>query len=454
MKGVIAVVLLGLLSSLLHAERLRPDLAGTVVDAAGKPVEDAIVFVWTAGPKVGTSSYCPSCYPDCIKRATTDAEGRFSIPSLDPELVFRLLVARSGFSPAYVNRVDPTNGPVRSVLSPLDVDALPSNQKLSGRVSDPNGDPVFGAAVHFSSYRDDQGRGCGGQCDGFALVAVTDKKGRFTLTADRPFSVMSVEVEARGYARMHHNDLANTSSHDLKLIEGVTVKGRLMRGQLAVPGASIGLVSEDRSMESFTGSFTIGTDAEGRFLFPNLPPDRTYLVYSTMKEAARLGGVAPAKTLAVGANKTTKDLGDLRIQPAHRIRGRFVTSDGSLIPPKTRMLVSLDRAWDSLTDLEVAPDGSFEATGVPAGSIGIGISLRGYHLSRKNPSLDQMNGFSLVGTLDRDIDRIQILVEPGPIERFDSSKRGFTPDLMPKDKPLRGTKAEDLPASAKEAVVR
>jgi hypothetical protein len=118
------------------------------------------------------------------------------------------------------------------------------------------------------------------------------------------------------------------------------------------------------------------------------------------------------------------------------------------------MLVSLDRAWDSLTDLEVAPDGSFEATGVPAGSIGIGISLRGYHLSRKNPSLDQMNGFSLVGTLDRDIDRIQILVEPGPIERFDYSKRGFTPDLMPKDKPLRGTKAEDLPASAKEAVVR
>jgi protocatechuate 3,4-dioxygenase beta subunit len=454
MKGVIAVVLLGLFSSLLHAEGLRPDLAGTVVDTVGKTVEDAIVFVWTAGPKIGTSSYCPSCYPDCIKRATTDAQGRFSIPSLDPELLFRLLVARSGFSPAYVNRVDPTNGPVRSVLSPLDVDVLPSNQKLTGRVSDPNGDPVFGAAVHFSSYRDDKGNGCGGSCDGFALVAVTDKKGRFTMTADRPFSVMSVEVEARGYARMHHNDLASTSAHDLKLIEGVTVKGRLMRGSLPVPGATVGLVSEDRQIENFTGSFTIGTDAEGYFLFPNLPPSRTYLVYSKMNEAARLGGVAPAKSFIAGANKTTTNLGDLRIQPAHRIRGRFITSDGTEIPPKTRMLVSLDTAWDSLTDIEVAPDGSFEANGVPPGSIGIGISLRGYHLSTKNQSLDQMNGFSLVGTIDRDIDGLLILVEPGPIKRFDYSKERFSPDLMPKDKPLRGTKAEDLPAGANEAFVR
>jgi len=35
----------------------RPDATGTVLDAAGVPVEDATVFVYTAGPKVGTSPY-------------------------------------------------------------------------------------------------------------------------------------------------------------------------------------------------------------------------------------------------------------------------------------------------------------------------------------------------------------------------------------------------------------
>jgi CheY-like chemotaxis protein len=40
----------------------------------------------------GTSPFCPSVYPDCGKRAKTAGDGGFAIESLDPQLIFRVLV--------------------------------------------------------------------------------------------------------------------------------------------------------------------------------------------------------------------------------------------------------------------------------------------------------------------------------------------------------------------------
>ena len=36
---------------------IRPDLRGVVLDQDGQPVERAAVFVYTAGPRRGTSPY-------------------------------------------------------------------------------------------------------------------------------------------------------------------------------------------------------------------------------------------------------------------------------------------------------------------------------------------------------------------------------------------------------------
>lgn len=448
MKGVLAALLLGLSSLAAWAGELRPNITGTISDAAGKPVKDAMVFVWTAGPRQGTSSYCPSCYPDCIKRVTTTADGSFTISSLDPELLFRLLVACPGYSAEFINKVDPSKGPVSASLKPLDTSTIPPDQKLTGRVLDTDGDPVVGAVVHFSSYRDKSGRGCGGACDGFAQLAVSDLLGRFTLPADRPFATMSVQVEARGFAKLHYNDLPNKTAQEIRLVRGATVKGRLMRGKRPVAGALIGLVSVDRSMESFSGLYTIGTDRDGHFLFANLPPNTAYLVYSTMAEAKRLDGVAPAQRVNVGGNGTTADMGELAILPSYTIRGRFVTSDGKAIPTGTRAMISQDSAWDSIPNVEVAPDGAFEISGVPSASVSLHVALPGYHPSKKNPSLDQLNSSGLVGTVDQDINGISILMEPGPAERFDHSKQAYTPDLRPKDKPLRGIDLKTLPSSS------
>src|SRR4051794_25945955 len=86
------------------------DLAGTVTDAGGRPLPGATVYVYTAGPRQGTSSFCPSCYVDCGKRQVTDARGRFRIPSLDRSLLFRILTVREGYEPAFTPKVDPLQG--------------------------------------------------------------------------------------------------------------------------------------------------------------------------------------------------------------------------------------------------------------------------------------------------------------------------------------------------------
>src|SRR6266481_7491221 len=85
----------------------RPDLIGRVTHEDGSPVAKATVFIYTAGPKKGTASVCPSCYADCRKKAQTDAEGKFRIESLDPTLLFRLLVVAGGHESQFVPKVDP-----------------------------------------------------------------------------------------------------------------------------------------------------------------------------------------------------------------------------------------------------------------------------------------------------------------------------------------------------------
>jgi hypothetical protein len=44
-------------------------------DSSGKVLEDATAMVYQAGVKKGYSTFCPSCYVDCGKRAITDRTG-------------------------------------------------------------------------------------------------------------------------------------------------------------------------------------------------------------------------------------------------------------------------------------------------------------------------------------------------------------------------------------------
>jgi hypothetical protein len=343
-----------------------------------------------------------------------------------------------------VTKVDPASGPLRVSLAEKTVDGLAPKQKLTGRVVNQQGLPVEGAKIERDWIESDDGGGCGGGCAewGAEPLAVSDSQGEFVLTAKKPFDRMTVSVEARALAKGKFSNLASGTNHLLRLGEGVMVTGRVMNGAIGVGRTGVGLVSSDRGIDGFIGDYEIGTTDEGRFAFPTIPPGRQYLIYTLMKDASRNGGVATVRKFTAGKDGDTTAVGDLVVEPALRIAGRLALANGARLPPGARMMLGREQAWDTLPSVDVSPDGSFIFEGVPKESVAISPRVNGHRLSLLNPSLDRLNGFSVVGRVEANIDDLIILLEPGEFHR-DHSDPG--PDPQPYHKPLRYLKSQELP---------
>ena len=136
----------------LFAGDARPDLTGIVRNAEGTALTNASVFIFTAGPRKGAGIMCPCCYADCRKSATTGSEGKFEIASLDPNLVFEILVLAPGYIPTFINKVDPAKGPLEVRIKPRAATNLPPSQIVLGRVVNAANEPIARAvvAVHWT----------------------------------------------------------------------------------------------------------------------------------------------------------------------------------------------------------------------------------------------------------------------------------------------------------------
>jgi uncharacterized GH25 family protein len=111
-------------------------ITGRISDSEGKPIANATVMVYHAGPTTGYSLFCPSCYADCGKRAITDGNGMFAIRHLSAGLWFELLVARSGYEPSFVEKVVPeSDAPVTATLDGRPGISDP-NRTFRGRIVD------------------------------------------------------------------------------------------------------------------------------------------------------------------------------------------------------------------------------------------------------------------------------------------------------------------------------
>ena len=416
----------------------RPDLTGTIQTKSGQPIA-ATIFIATAGPKVGTSPFCPSCYADCQKQAKADAEGKFIISSLDPQLRFQVLAVAKGFKPKYVNKVDPAKGPIKVTLDPIELAAAGPENCLHGRIKDAKGKAVAGAVVEAHGLRTRNGGGRWGSLPGVDPLAVTDENGEFLITSQKPFELMDVKVSARGLANKTFTELASGNSvHELTLTEGAAVRGRVLFNGQPVTNASIGVVSVNRDMEHFTGNFDIGTDSDGRFLFVSLPPDVDYYLYGDMDSFKKLGAI-PLRTIHAGKDGEVTEVGNLVVGSAYRLAGQVVLSDGVPIPAKTRLLVSREDAWDNVQVL-LPPDGHFEVSGVPAETVGLSLRLKGYRVSAKNASLDRLNPFQLIGRVNGDVTNVVFLMEKGDDLTPDYGSGSAVAD-WPRNKPLRGAEA-------------
>lgn len=405
-----------IISALVAAVSLvpaRPDLRGRVTDADGRPLRGATAHIYTGAVRTGTSPYCPSCYADCAKSAKTDADGSFRIQSLDPELKFTVLVVAEGYKPILTGLVDPAVGKLVEVkLAELPTNLDPA-RTLKGRIIGPDGNPVTGAIVTPFGCKT-RSRRWWGSMPGVDAMSITNTRGEFLLTGESPAIAYDVEVEARGLAtRRFALVRLGDESHELQLTEGATVTGRLMKNGKPLSGITIGLVQDDRSYESFTGAQTIATDAQGRFTFLNVSPPGEWDVYGLMKSMPEKHTIKYQK-VRVDGDTTITDVGDLPWSPAFTVGGQIILSDGKPVPAATRLMVGRHRAWDSQT-VTLDSGGRFSVSGVPGEEIHVSVSIRGYHLSTQNVSLDRLNLTFLDGTVEKDTPNLRILLEPGPI---------------------------------------
>lgn len=392
----------------------RPDLHGTVVgDAGGRLREPATVFIATAAPKVGTSTFCPSCYADCVKFARADAQGNFTIPSLDPQLTFKILAVAKGYQPKEVAKVDPASGmPVYVQLQPIEsADAAP-DRCLHGRVVNTKGEPIAGAVVDREGVRSKDGGGGWGAIAGVDPLAVTDDHGEFLITAKQHYDSMDLKISARTYADKPFTMVPVGITNELVMTEGASLTGRVLLNGKPLAHVMVGVSGTDRQAGSYLGHYEIGTGDDGRFAFVNLPPDADFYLYSCM-DAMKTFGAVPVQKIHTGKDGATTDAGDLATLPAHRLAGRVALSDGQPIPATTRLLVSRDQAWDSM-QIVLDQNGKFDTAGVPNELVSLSARVTDYHVSSQNRSLDTLNPFELVGRVDRDITNLVFLMDKGP----------------------------------------
>ncbi len=397
------------------------NLSGLVKSADGKPIEGALVTIYSAGVRVGYSPFCPTCYADCGKRTTTAADGTFTIEKLDPSLVFRVLVVAKGYEPKFATKVDPMKGKELAVALKARPAAPDDRTRVvAGQVFSPNNTPLAGALVEPFGCKTSKKRWWGSM-PGVDPLAVSDDNGRFEIVTAEPVEALDLEISARGAATKRFALIpSGDAENNLRMSAGATVTGRLLDQGQPAAGVLVGLAQADRSAQDYINAAKIGTDAEGRFLFTNVPPDREYFVYGIMTSLRKRGGVA-ARSVKVAGDNTKIDVGDLAVEPAFRIAGRVALSDGKPLPANTRVLFSREDAWDSQT-VQADADGNFEAFGIPQGVISITASVPKYHASEWNKSLERLNGTSLKGLVTADIDGLTILLEPGEHKRHDWSK--------------------------------
>jgi uncharacterized GH25 family protein len=391
---------------------LGDDLTGHVVDAKGAPLAGATVLVNTAAPRVGVSVYCPSCYADCGKKATTDADGQFVIHELDPALVFYLVAAAEGHRAGNSEKVDASSDKPTLRLAPLPAKIDPDHV-VRGRVVDEAGKPVVGAQVAPKGRKQGDIR-MWGLIRSIDPFAVTDERGEFLLTATDAADAYDLTIRSPKHAAKSF-PLVPTGDeiHELAVEPGALVRGQLLDGGKPIAGAAVGLVQVDRSSDGFLGEHEIGTRADGSFEFSYIPDQDDYYLYTKMSSLAQSVAL-PLRRVTIADAQPIVELGELEVGPAVTIAGRIELVDGKLVPGPLQLLLSREGAWDSQT-ATIGSDGKFIFENVPNEEpLRLTARVPGYRLASERNRFQQIDDDSIAFFVEAPRDDVVIYFESAP----------------------------------------
>jgi hypothetical protein len=302
-----------------------------------------------------------------------------------------------------LKKVDPTQAPLAVRLKPRGKDQLPADRTVFGRVLDARKRPVAGAEVSINGVTTGRSTTFGQPPAGTDVVAISDSTGEFEIYVAKSFDSLGLQIEAPGRARTKFaRATPGGARRDFVLPVGAGLVGRVVRDGKPVKGINVGVASADRSADSFTGDFVVGTDTDGVFVFPNLPADRDYQFYGVMDSLRGIGAV-PARVVRVGREGSKTDLGVINLTPGWRVAGEVRVANAKTLPAGSRLIVDRDGAWD-FSVIDLPADGRFDLPNVPGEAVMLWVGMTGYHAAASPPKL---------GRLASDRTGLVFLMEPG-----------------------------------------
>lgn len=339
-----------------------------------------------------------------------------------------------GHVPTFFPKTDPKAGPLKVVLKRRTT-VHPASQTILGRVVNAAGQPVPQAVVSVETTQFADAYH-GTPPEGTDPLAVTDDQGNFALGSPAKFDLMHLRIEGQALARGLFNDARpGGKRRTFVLTEGATITGRILKAGKPMANVVIGACGADRMVGNFVGDFSVASREDGRFALTYLPPGREYFVYGHMSSLTNLGAL-PLRKLRPGGDGATLDLGNIEVKPGRRLAGRLQLSEEEPFPPATRLTLTREDAWDTLT-VDLPPDGTFDIPNLPGDeALNVGTRVPGFRPSAKNVSYESLNAFGLQGQLKADKTNLVFLLEPGEVQygQFEP----MAPEDMPKNRPLAG----------------
>ena len=415
---------------------------GVVKTIVGEPLAGARVRV-VGTRKFGASYYNADADDDAVGAgAVTDADGRFALPPLPDDRLYHLLIFAEGLEPAPFGGMDVKSDPVEVRLKPP---GPPGKFMVWARVLDSDDQPVAGATV------EPEGVGTGGgtswgNATGFPEQTLTSTNGEFTFSRNEMFTRLQIRVKATGFAPALEWLVETNNWQTIKLGEGATLRGRVVKNGEPLAGVRVGVAGADRNSEVYVGHYETRTRDDGTFAFAHLPRHQRWYFYGIMSSLKTHGAIAP-RAVSSGANGTTNDLADVEVTPGLRLAGQVQTRHDEPLPKGLKVRLGYDTAWDSQT-VTVDEAGRFELVGLAPGKVEVSVDQRGWRLAGANRSLDTWNSWQLTGLLEQDKADLVLLIEPGERDyNSGGNGNGQLPQAdWPQSRPLSGVeKSGPLP---------
>ncbi|MEM9803207.1 MAG: sigma-70 family RNA polymerase sigma factor [Planctomycetota bacterium] len=194
-----------------------PALEGRVVDGAEEPVAGASVWLAPDGANAWVGSTAVATYVDDEPVATTDAEGRFALPTIGRARTVGAFAP--GRAPSLAIDLGEPSGMALQVTLRLEADG----GVVVGRILDPSGEPLAGADVFLDAFS----RLDGERVDAPHLRTRTGPDGRYRFDSVRP-GRPDLLVRTTGFAatRAQVDVVAGaTSALDVTVESGARVEG-------------------------------------------------------------------------------------------------------------------------------------------------------------------------------------------------------------------------------------